>query len=195
MCWTVSCAWKPDSLTRMIGLTGLCILLGACGTPTIFPPHIMKDVETETFDFKVWKEQQYYPFSADPVPRKVQLGGRIVEVDRTSAGVVILAEELPIVRHPAYGPKAVERDGSFAFAIVFNGFPESSMLQVGNRLIAVGTTEGIRGEAVDGIPRPMPHLAAQCIHLWKTQGKEIENFPYELGGTYYPLEERTFCVE
>jgi hypothetical protein len=69
------------------------------------------------------------------------------------------------------------------------------MLQAGNRFIAVGTTEGVRAETVDGIPPSAPFLAAQCIHFWKTQGREIADFPFEAGGSYYPLEERTFCNE
>jgi len=180
---------------KAIGLISLCVLMSACSTPQLFPPEIMRNVETDSFDFTAWKDQQYHPSSSGNIPHHVELGGRILQVDRTAEGVIILAEQLPIVEHPAYGPRTVRREGSFEFAITLRGVPESSMLQVGNRFIVVGTTEGVRSGTVDDIPPTVPFLAAQCIHFWRTQGREIADFPFEMGGSYYTLEEKTYCVK
>lgn len=180
---------------RIIGLFATCILFAACTTPPIFPPEIMKDVETDTFDFKAWKEQTYHPSTANFVSRKVELGGQILKAIQKPEGVVILADEQPIEKYPGYGPKTVKREGSFGFAIVFNGSLEPGMLQAGNKLAVVGTTGGAITEMIDGAPRVLPHLLARCLHIWKTQGVEVLDVPWEGSMGYYPPEHRTFCLE
>jgi hypothetical protein len=47
---------------------------------------------------------------------------------------------------------------------------------------------------VDGARKTVPFLLARCIHIWKTEGKEIADFPNSSGG-YYPLEEDTYCTK
>lgn len=81
---------------RIIGLFVIGILFAACTTPPIFPPEIMKDVETDTFVIKAWRDHTYYPTTADFASHKVQLGGQITQVIRNPDGVVILAKEQPV---------------------------------------------------------------------------------------------------
>lgn len=181
---------------RTAGLFAMCILLAACTATPLFPPAIMKDVETESFSFKAWKEQAHHATHADFVPHKLQLGGQIIKVIRKSEGVVILAEEQSIEKSSGGGSGNLEPEGSFMFAIFFNGFPESDMLQAGNRLVVVGTTDRTSAEVIGWTPRVLPHLLAQCLHIWNTQGlKTIDDFPYLNAMGHYPSEERTFCIE
>ena len=56
---------------RTLGLFVMGVLLAACTTTPMFPPEIMKDVEKDTFDFKAWQEQAYYPSSTKFVSHKV----------------------------------------------------------------------------------------------------------------------------
>ena len=181
---------------RTIGLFAMCVLLGACTTPPMFPPEIMKGVEKGTFDFKAWKEQAYDPSSAHFVSHKVELGGRIIKVIRKPEGIVILAEKQPIEKYPGYGTDSVELESPSIYAIFFNGFPESGMLQVGNRFTVVGATDRAGTEVIGWTPTTLPHLRAQCLHIWNTRGlKTVDDFPYEGAMGYYPSEERTFCVK
>ena len=178
---------------RLIGLFAMCVLLEACTITPMFPPEIMKNVETSTFDVGAWQEQTYSHPNAGFVPHKVELGGEIIEVIRKPEGVVLLVEEQPIENHPTYGSKSVERD-SFWYAVAFNGSPEPSMLQRGNKLVVVGTTDRAGTEMIGGAPRVLPHLQAQCLHIWNTRELEPAEFSYYGGAMgYHPPEERTFC--
>lgn len=181
---------------RIIGLCtiGMFVLLTACTTKPLFPPEIMKGVETDALDVKAWKEHIPYPSGAHFASHKVQLGGRITHVIWKPDGVVILAEEQPVNKHLGYGPTSVRRQGFVEFAIVFHDFPDADMLQAGNQLAVVGTTESSSLEVIKGMPKGLPHLLAQCLHIWKTDGFETDFAPYESMG-YYPLEKRTFCRE
>ena len=180
---------------RTISLFAMSVLLTACTTTPMFPPEIMKDVERDTFNFKAWQEQAYQPSSAHFAPHKVELGGQIIKVIRKLEGVVILAEKQPIEKYPGYGPGSVEQQGPLMFAIHYHGFPESNMLQVGNRLAVVGATDGAGAESIGSTSTVLPQLVAQCLHIWNTQGaKTGDDFSYEGTMGYYPPEERTFCL-
>lgn len=180
---------------RPIGLIMMCGLLAACTTPPVFPPELTKDIETDTIAVKAWKDQVTYPSGANFTSHKVELGGQITEVLHKPDGVVILAEEQPIDKYLGYGPTSLRRKDAFEFAIVFHGFPDPDMLQVGNQLAVVGATGGSSPEMIDRTPRVVPHLVAQCLHIWKTEGFDTNNYYEGSMGQHYPLENQTFCQE
>ncbi len=180
---------------RIIELVAMCVLLEACTITPMFPPEIMKNVETNTFDVEAWQEQTYRPSNTGFVPHKVELGGEIIEVVRKPKGVVLLVEEQPIEGRSVYASKSVERRDSFWYAIAFHGSPEPSMLQRGNKLVVVGMTDRARTEMLGGAPRVVPHLLAECLHIWNTRELEMADFSYYGGAMgHHPAEERTFCV-
>ncbi len=181
---------------RTLGLFVMGVLLAACTTAPMFPPEIMKDVEKDTFDFKAWQEQAYYPSSTQFVSHKVELGGRIIKVIRKTEGVVILAEKQPVDKYPRYGSNSAEQESPFMYAILFHGFPESGMLQVGNRLAVVGATDQAGTEVIGWTPMTMPHLLADCLHIWNSRGvRTVDDFSNTDVTEYYPSEGRTFCSE
>lgn len=180
---------------RPIGLFAMCVLLAACTTPPLFPPEITKDIETDTIAVNAWKAQTAYPSGATFISHKVELGGQITQVLRKSDGVVILAQEQPIDKYLGYGPTSLKREGALEFAIVFHGFPDADMLQIGNQLAVVGATDGSSPEMIGRMPRVVPHLVAQCLHIWKTEGFDTNNYYEGSMGQHYPLENRTFCQE
>jgi starvation-inducible outer membrane lipoprotein len=161
----------------------------------MFPPVIMKDVEANTFDVKAWEEQAYHPSGAKFVPHKVELAGQIIKVIQKPDGVVILAEEHPIGERPMSGSTNIEQEDAPWFAITFKGTVESRMFQAGNRLIAVGTTSQARAEMLGGAPRMLPHLRAQCLHVWNTEGVKNMYAYFEDFVEAYSPEERTVCRE
>ncbi|HSA60824.1 MAG TPA: Slp family lipoprotein [Nitrospiraceae bacterium] len=172
---------------RRNGIVLLCSLfLSACVPYQPFPSEVLEGVD-ENFDFMEWR---MVPNAK--TDHKVQLGGRIVEGDANDGGVVIVVAQLPIINHPAYGPKDTgKRSGEFA--IFYNGKIDRLALQRGNRLIVVGTTQAAKVVAVNDMQRSLPSITAQCLHIWNTGGREIADFP-SYGGGYEPLEENTFCV-
>ncbi len=84
---------------------------------------------------------------------------------------------------------------SLQFVLSFKEHLGETWLQPGNYFIVIGKTAGVRFVTVEGEAKPEPYLAAQCIHLWKNQGRPIASFPFETGAGYYPLPEETFCAD
>lgn len=164
-----------------------CAMLSACATTyTVFPPPVMKGVD-RNFDFARWRTE---PDESET--KKVQLGGRILRSLTSDDTVTIVVAQLPIVEHPAYGPKDNKKNNG-EFVITYQGNIEALMLQPGNRVMIVGTTHPRKVVTVDDISRSFPVMAAQCLHFWNTQGREIEDFPYYEAG-YVPLRQETICA-
>lgn len=184
---------------RIISLfaTGaLSVLLGACSTPPMFPPGTLKDVEANTFDVQTWKNQASRPSDTTFVPHKVELAGEIIRVLHKSSGMIILAEERPLATPLAANPTRIDPGRTPWFAITFNGSVNPRLLQTGNRLIVVGTTTQASTEMFGGAPRLLPHLNAQCLHIWNTEGAKNRYWLSPTGMVEdYPAEERTFCRE
>lgn len=180
---------------RMIGIIVISVWLSACTSTPMFSPEIMKDVEANTFDVKAWEREAYHPSSAKFVPHQVELAGEIIRVTRKPEGIVIVAEEQPIEASLRSNKTTVEQDGPFWFAITFKGSVDPRMLQPGNRLIAVGMTRQARAEMLGGAPRVLPHLRAQCLHIWNTEGAKNKYYYSEDFLEPYPIEERTYCRE
>ena len=173
-------------LSRIIAL-GICLAVTACMPLQLFPTDAIDGVDKD-FDFTAWRN-----IPNAKTGQKVQLGGRIVQVDSRNGGSIIIATQLPIVQQPVYGPKDTGRR-SGEFAIFYAGPLDSKWLKAGNRLIVIGTTQEAKAVVVDDVQRSLPSLAAGCLHIWNTGGKDISDFPYNAGGGYEPLSEDTYCV-
>jgi hypothetical protein len=184
-------------LTHLITFTAsVCALLPGCAANIPFPPEVMDKV-SPTFHFEAWRDAGPTNESGKSDSGiKVLLGGRIVQVTKDSKGLMIVAEQLPIVNHPVYGPTEGDekRPGDYEFAFLYAGGLESLDLMKGNRFIIVGTTTSRRPVLVNGIPKTEPFLIADCIHVWQTGRAEISEFKESVGGGYSPLPETTYCV-
>ena len=171
-------AWAITLLAIVLGV-------GGCSHPQIFPSDVMQDVDP-SFDFSRWRS---LPNQA--LERKIQLGGSILQSERKDGNVTIVARQLPIVEHPAYGPKDTGKL-SGEFAIAFPGPVDPQFLRRGNRLIVVGTTKAPSVVVVDELPRNLPTMSAQCLHIWNTEGRDIADFQ-SFGAGYETLPEETYC--
>lgn len=174
-------------MSRMSAASVLALLvLGACAPVQLFPSEVMQGVDPN-FDFSHWR---MLPNQA--LERKIHLGGRIIQSEVRDGGITIVVTHLPIVEHPAYGPKEMgKRNGEFV--VTYQGKIESSFLRTGNRLIVVGTTKPAKTVAVDDLLRSLPAVKAECLHLWNTGGRDIADFP-SYGAGYETLEEQTYCI-
>lgn len=173
--------------TWTITLFAIVFGAGACSHPNVFPTDVMQGVDPN-FDFSRWRT---VPNQA--LERKIQLGGSIIQSDVKESGVTIVATQLPIVEHPAYGPKDTgKRNGEFS--ITFQGPIDSQFLRRGNRVIVVGTTKAPSVVLVDDLPRSIPRVLANCLHIWATEGRDIADFQ-SFGAGYETLPEETFCTK
>lgn len=165
----------------------LCALsFSACTPYQVFPPTVIEGVDAN-FDFTSWRMAPNAKTG-----RKIQLGGRIIQAEAKDGGIIIVVAQLPIVEHPAYGPKDTgKRSGEFV--IFYQGKIDQNSLQPGNRMIVVGTTQNTKVVTVDDIQRSLPSVVARCLHIWNTGGRDIADFP-SYGAGYEPLEENTFCM-
>ena len=166
-------------------LLAIFIVVGACSPTQLFPRDVMEGVDPN-FDFSRWR---MLPNQA--LEQKIQLGGSIIQSEHRQGTVTIVVLHLPIVEHPAYGPKDTgKRSGEFA--VTFVGHITPPFLQRGNRLVVAGTTKAAKVVSVDDLPRSLPSVSAKCLHIWNTAGRDIADFP-SYGAGYETLEEETFC--
>jgi len=188
---------SPMKLTHFLPLTASVVaLLSGCAANAPFEPEVLEKV-SPTFHFEAWRDAGPSNESGkSDAGIKVMLGGRIVQTTKNGKGLVIVAEHLPIVNHPVYGPTEGEgkRLGDHEFAFLFEGALEGLDLMKGNRFIVVGTTTSRRPVLVNGIPKTEPFIIADCIHIWQTGGTEIAEFKEDAGAGYSPLPEKTYCV-
>lgn len=180
----------------LIGLFIACpALLSACANTSPFPAEI-QDKVTPTFDFTAWREASpNNPGGKSDAGTKVELGGRIVQASKNDKGVLIVAEQLPIVKHPVYGPTdGGDRKGEFEFALLYPGELGPETLRNGNRFVVIGTTSGRKPLVVNGAPKTEPYLVADCIHVWQTGRAEISEFKESVGAGSSPLPATTSCA-
>lgn len=184
-------------MQRLTWISMACLLIIVnCAPSRPFPPKVMEKV-SPTFDFNAWKESSPTNVGGkSDSGTKVELGGRIVQVNPSQKGMLIVAEQLPIVNHPVYGPTdAGKRSGTYEFALQYPDELPLSALRFGNRFVVVGTTHGRTSVVVDGAPKSEPFLVADCIHIWQTGRSEIASFKEDVGAGFSPLPEQTYCVQ
>jgi starvation-inducible outer membrane lipoprotein len=183
-------------LSSLIILTStVCVGLSGCTANQLFPSQVTEKV-SPTFHFEAWRDASPSNSAGQAdAGTKVELGGRIVQATKNGKGIVIVAEQLPIVKHPVYGPmEDVKRTGDYEFAFLYPGELEPQALRNGNRFIIVGTTTSRRPVVVNGMSKTEPFLVADCIHVWQTGRTEIAEFKESAGGGYSSLPEKTYCV-
>lgn len=184
---------------RFAGYTGfaLSLALGGCAGPSLFPPEVMRDVDP-LFSFEAWRDAgPSNPAGPSGSGHRVQFGGRIVQAgpDEDGKGILIIAEQLPIVKHPVYGPaESGKRTGQYEFALLYPGPLKPEVLRRGNKFIVVGKTEGRIHVMVEGAPKTEPYLVADCLHVWETGPGSIAGFQEDAGAGYSSLPQETHCA-
>ncbi len=177
------------------GLLVLAALSSSCANQSPFPAEV-RDKVSPTFDFTSWRESSpSNPSGKSDSGMKVELGGRIVQVSKSGKGVLIIAEQLPIVNHSAYGPSENgTRKGEYEFAFLYPDDLSLDVLRNGNRFVMVGTTNGRTPVVLNGAPKSEPYLIADCIHIWQTGRTEIAEFKESVGAGSSALPEVTSCA-
>lgn len=173
----------PKALQKVI----LLGMLSGCAAPPIFPPDVLGDVDHTLTFATLTRNPNTYGGS------KIELGGQIVGSSADQEEVRILVRELSIRTHPVYGPLDT---GGFRgmFVVVYPGKLTAQDLQHGNMVVVVATVMGAVWDTMTGAPVRRPTMQAECLHIWRTAGHAIEDFPWLPTARYWPLVQQTFCV-
>jgi starvation-inducible outer membrane lipoprotein len=157
----------------------------ACAPATLFPPEILKQVD------RTVRFEQVLRHAAEYRGRVMEFGGQILGSVVEGEEVQLLVRELPIQTTPIYGP--VDRGGPRGmFFVSYPGKIGVQDLQHGNMVIVIGVMLGPVVKNLTGVPVGRPMLSAQCLHVWRTQGRQISDFPY--GQNFTPLVQSTYCT-
>lgn len=152
---------------RRTAVIAVCVLLSACASNSPFPPRVM-DVTAPPIQFEAWRDAgPSNPSGKSDSGLRLELGGRIIQTIKAEQGIVVVAEQLPIVTKPVYGPteENVKRSGDYEFAFLYPGELNAQVLSSGQRFVVVGTTVSRRAVLVNGKPKTEPFLVADCVHI------------------------------
>lgn len=165
----------------------ICVFLSSCADPPIFPPEILANVDRNV-TFKM--------VNANPSSYKgstVEFGGQILGSRVDGPTIRMLVRELPIRTEPVYGPSNTGKSQGL-FVVAYQGEMTGQDLQEGNMLVVVGTLVGAVRETITELEVRRPTIQAECVHIWRTQGHQIDDFPWLPTARYWPLVQQTFCV-
>lgn len=170
-----------------------CVLPGvfvaACTTP-MFPDELRRKVDTTLSFNDLTKHPDSYK------DRTVELGGQILRSLSEEGEVSMLVRALPIRTEPVYGPFDSGGRSPGMFVVRFFGKIGAQDVQHGNMIIAIGPVIGAlsTGNLTD-VPVLRLTVNAECFHVWRTQGDQIDEFPWVGHTRYWPLIEQTYCAD
>lgn len=165
------------------------VLTVGCGTSPVFPTDVTRDID-RTLSFASLKEH-----GTEAAGKTIELGGQIVGSMFEGQQTRVLVRTLPIRTHPVYGPVETGRFEGM-FVVIFAGTLTAQDLQHGNMVVVVGTVLGNQADMVTGISVVRPTVEAHCLHIWRTGGAGIDDFPWPafMQG-YAALVEQTYCID
>ena len=164
----------------------LAVLSATACTEPLFPPAAVKDLDP-TMQMGIFNPEADTYFKG----QLGQVGGRIIMVTRVDDGVLVTADELPLIDHATNISETAKSGGRFV--LLYRGEIDKEALQRGNKFITIGIVEGTQQIPIDGIQRTLPYLIARCLHVWKTGTYDIADFPNLTDG-YTPLVRQTYCA-
>lgn len=176
---------------RHVSASFSCVILAwltsACATP-MFPDGVRDRVDpTLSFAELVQNPNVYRD-------RTVELGGQILRSLSEGERVSMLVRALPIRTEPMYGPYDSGRSPGM-FVVHFIGEIGSQDVQAGNMIIVIGPVMGaLSTSTLTDVPVRRLTINAECFHVWRTQGDQIDEFPWLAHTRYWPLIEQTYCA-
>ena len=142
-------------------------------------------------------------------PKKYQgqllrMAGRMAGIEKQGKGSLIIAEFMLFPKNPNLRPETPKTGNESTTGkkrrrvlVVFPEPIDHQFLWIGNEFMVYGQYTGTE-EYVNlvGSPRTVPHIKAQCLHVWKTGSADLQEFTDQPGFDfpYHPPMERTFCL-
>ena len=157
------------SITLLCGGVLLALALGCTNVP-VFPDNGSKAFSSSN---------EFGVLTAQPDTykgRAVRLAGRMVGIEATEQGTMIMAEWLPFPERGEYGPAAPVGAKTSRFALLYPGTIDPMGTWHGNKFIAAGQTQGtVAIVTLEGTSESIPYMVARCLHVWKTGDSEFES--------------------
>lgn len=126
--------------------------------------------------------------------RAIRLAGRMVSVEATDEGTMIVAEWLPFPEPGQYGPAESRVRAGERFTLRYPGKLDPMGSWYGNKFIVAGAMKGTSDIiTIDGLTKPVPHVEARCLHVWKTGDSELSDAAPDVEQTGFPPLEQTYC--
>ncbi len=136
--------------------------------------------------------------------QSVRMAGRMAAIEKQAQGSLIIAEFMLFPKNSNLRPETPQPDQRYTpgkprrrFLVEYPEPIDPQFLWNGNEFMVFGQYTGTE-EYVNlvGSPRAVPHIKAQCLHVWKTGSADLQEFTDQpgLGFPYYPPMERTFCL-
>lgn len=169
-------------------IAGCFLIFQGCSSAPLFPTNSSDEVQKEEFGVFVAQPDVYRG-------RAVKLAGRVVRVESTEKGTLIIAEWLPYPQKGQYGPGANETTGQNRFKLLYPGVIDPWSSWQGNRFVMTGEIEGTQEmvSSFTGVSKPVPYMVARCIHVWEVGDNTWWVQPdTEPGG--YPYLQHTYCA-
>ena len=166
----------------------LGLLLSACAKPPIFSDAVLREVDRTVIVRDLVTNPDSYK------GRMVEIGGQILQALSEGDEVMMLVRALPIRKEPVYGPYEKGRSLGM-FVVRFAGRVGTQDSQAGNMIVVIGPVMGALPTAsLSDVPVRRLTVNAECFHIWRTQGDQIDQFPWQADSRYWPLIEQTYCA-
>ncbi len=159
--------------------TGLLIWLTGCSPTPFFPTNGSQILKSEN-EFGVLKaEPEVYQGQA------IKLAGRIVSIEPSAQGTLVLAEWLPYPDVEYVGPEDTGWISIGRVAVFYPDKIDAEGSLHGNKFLAIGKMVGITDTL-----KKLPHITARCLYVWQTGSADIG----EPDDEYFVMEEM-YCTE
>ncbi len=174
-----------DRVFPFLAASVLTCSLAACTQP-LFPSDVTKQLDPAL-------QMDIFNPEAETYLKNhlVQVGGRIVSVEKTDKGSVMTVEALPLDEAKTMVVESAPSPGWFV--LQYNQRLDPAALQRGNKLIVVGLLTGSSTVTTSSAGKVVPSVMARCLHIWNTESHAISDFPHLPTG-YYPLRHDTYCL-
>ncbi|MDT7042861.1 Slp family lipoprotein [Candidatus Nitronereus thalassa] len=163
---------------RLLIGCGLILWLTGCASSPFFPNN-GQVVKSET-EFGVLK--------AEPDVYKggtVKLAARIVSVEPSKQGTLVVAEWLPYPQSEYDGPEDIGWVSKGLVAVYYPDKLDAEGSLYGNKFLAIGKMVGVTDSQ-----SKLPYMTARCLHVWKTGAADIGDSADE-----YDISEERYCAE
>ena len=174
--------------SRMIlAAVAMLVILTGCASPSSFPTNGSQALKSES---------EFGVLTAQPdvfQGRAIKLAGRMVGVETTARGTIVIAEWLPYPNTEYEGPVDTGVVTQGRFVLFYPGKIDAEGSLHGNKFLVIGKNEEPKSMvSLGGTSHSLPYITARCLHVWKTGDDEIEIQP-DVENTGYPVMEETYC--
>ena len=183
---------------RSIVILPLLLISVSCVEIATFPENGSPSInQTEDYESLVKQPKKYQG-------QFLRMAGRMAGIEKQGKGSLIIAEFMLFPKNPNLRPETPKIGNESTtekkrrrFLVVYPEPIDPQFLWSGNEFLVYGQYTGPEEYVtLVGTSRSVPHIKAQCLHVWKTGSADLQEFTDSpaLGFPYYPPMERTFCL-